>query len=241
MIEKNQPAKLQILLVEDDPSMGYLLQDSLEMAGYEVDLYADGQLALNAYLKNHYHMGVFDVMLPQKDGFSLATEIRRLNQKLPIVFLTARSMKEDRIKGFKIGADDYITKPFSIEEFILRIEAIFKRVYDKPTHADKQSFHQFGNCLLDTANQTLQVDKHLIQLTQKEARLLQIFATHPNQLIARDIIQKAIWEDDGYFVGRSMDVFISRLRKMLKPDPQLKIVNVHGTGYKLEVSSAQIT
>jgi DNA-binding response OmpR family regulator len=237
MLHNNQPAKLRILLVEDDPSMGYLLQDSLEMAGYEVDLYADGQLALNAYLKNQYHMGVFDVMLPQKDGFSLATEIRRLNQKLPIIFLTARSMKEYRIKGFKIGADDYITKPFSIEEFILRLEAIFKRVYDKPTQADKQSFHQFGNCLLDTTNQTLQVADQLIQLTQKEARLLQIFATYPNQLIARDTIQKAIWEDDGYFVGRSMDVFISRLRKMLKPDAHLKIINVHGTGYKLEVSN----
>jgi two-component system, OmpR family, response regulator len=236
MIHKNQSAKLRILLVEDDPSMGYLLQDSLEMAGYEVDVFADGQLALNAYLSNSYHMGVFDVMLPQKDGFSLATEIRRLNQKLPIIFLTARSMKEDRIKGFKIGADDYITKPFSIEEFILRLEAIFKRVYDKPTQADKQTLLQFGACLLDTTNQTLQVAHQLIQLTQKEARLLHIFASHPNQLIPRDTIQKAIWEDDGYFVGRSMDVFISRLRKMLKADQQLRIVNVHGTGYKLEVT-----
>ncbi|QHT66136.1 response regulator transcription factor [Rhodocytophaga rosea] len=237
MIHKTHSEKLRILLVEDDPSMGYLLQDNLEMAGYEVDLYADGQLALNAYLTTQYHMGVFDVMLPQKDGFSLAIEIRRLDQKLPIIFLTARSMKEDRIRGFKIGADDYITKPFSIEEFILRLEAIFKRVYDKPSQADKQALLQFGNCLLDSTNQTLQVRDQLIQLTQKEARLLQIFAVRPNQLIARDIIQKAIWEDDGYFVGRSMDVFISRLRKMLKADVHLKIVNVHGTGYKLEVSN----
>ncbi len=136
MISKAQSQKLRVLLVEDDPSMGYLLQDSLEMAGYQVDLFSDGQSALNAYVTNRYNLGIFDVMLPLKDGFSLAFEIRRLNLELPIIFLTARSMKEDRIKGFRLGADDYVTKPFSMEEFLLRIEAILKRVYAIASQAD---------------------------------------------------------------------------------------------------------
>jgi DNA-binding response OmpR family regulator len=235
MISKAQSQKLRILLVEDDPSMGYLLQDSLEMAGYQVDLFSDGQAALNAYVTKGYNLGIFDVMLPLKDGFSLAAEIRRLNLQLPIIFLTAKSMKEDRIKGFKLGADDYVTKPFSMEEFILRIEAILKRVYAIASQADKQSIYSFGNCLLNIDNQVLTVGQQVFELTQKEAGLLKIFCDNPNKLIAREIIQKAIWEDDGYFVGRSMDVFISRLRKMLKADAKVKIVNVHGSGYKLDI------
>jgi DNA-binding response OmpR family regulator len=237
MISKDQSHKLRILLVEDDTSMGYLLQDSLEMAGYQVDLFSDGQSALNAYLTNSYTLGIFDVMLPLKDGFSLAFEIRRLNLELPIIFLTARSMKEDRIKGFKLGADDYVTKPFSMEEFLLRIEAILKRVYALASQADKGSVYRFSNCLLNIDNQVLQVEQQVFNLTQKEAGLLKIFCDSPNKLIARETIQKAIWEDEGYFVGRSMDVFISRLRKMLKADAKVKIVNVHGSGYKLEIAS----
>jgi DNA-binding response OmpR family regulator len=236
MISKAQSQKLRILLVEDDPSMGYLLQDSLEMAGYQVDLFSDGQSALNAYLTNRYNLGIFDVMLPLKDGFSLAIEIRRLNLELPIIFLTAKSMKEDRIKGFKLGADDYVTKPFSMEEFILRIEAILKRVYAIASQADKQSIYSFGSCIMDIDNQVLKVGHQVFDLTQKEAGLLKIFCDSPNKLIARETIQKAIWEDEGYFVGRSMDVFISRLRKMLKADAKVKIVNVHGSGYKLDIA-----
>jgi DNA-binding response OmpR family regulator len=236
MISKSQDQKLRILLVEDDPSMGYLLQDSLEMAGYGVDLFCDGQSALNAYVTKGYNLGIFDVMLPLKDGFSLAIEIRRLNLGFPIIFLTARSMKEDRIKGFKLGADDYVTKPFNMEEFILRIEAIVKRVYGIASQADKGSVYSFGDCVLDIDNQVLKVAHEVFNLTQKEAGLLKIFCDSPNKLIARETIQKAIWEDEGYFVGRSMDVFISRLRKMLKADPKVKIVNVHGSGYKLEIA-----
>jgi DNA-binding response OmpR family regulator len=236
MISKAQSQKLRILLVEDDPSMGYLLQDSLQMAGYQVDLFSDGQSALNAYVTNRYNLGIFDVMLPVKDGFSLAVEIRRLNLQLPIIFLTAKSMKEDRIKGFRLGADDYVTKPFSMEEFILRIEAILKRVYAIASQADKQSIYSFGSCIIDIDNQVLKVGNEVFDLTQKEASLLKIFCDSPNKLIARDTIQKAIWEDDGYFVGRSMDVFISRLRKMLRADAQVKIVNVHGSGYKLDIA-----
>jgi DNA-binding response OmpR family regulator len=201
-----------------------------------VDLFCDGQSALNAYVTKRYNLGIFDVMLPFKDGFNLTIEIRRLNLEFPIIFLTARSMKEDRIKGFKLGADDYVTKPFNMEEFILRIEAIVKRVYGIASQADKGSVYSFGDCVLDIDNQVLKVAHEVFNLTQKEAGLLKIFCDSPNKLIARETIQKAIWEDEGYFVGRSMDVFISRLRKMLKADPKVKIVNVHGSGYKLEIA-----
>ncbi len=226
----------RILLVEDDQTMGYLLQDSLEMAGYAVELYSDGQAALNAFLSGAYALGVFDVMLPKRDGFSLAIEIRQLDLKFPIVFLTARAAKEDRIRGFRIGGDDYITKPFSMEEFLLRVEAILKRTCQIPSGADKQSVSKFGRCVLDSTNQQLSVGGQVHQLTRKEAKLLKLFADHSNRMIAREVIQKAIWEDEGYFVGRSMDVFISRLRKLLKEDPTVRIVNVHSTGYKLEVA-----
>ncbi|MES2732254.1 MAG: response regulator transcription factor [Bacteroidota bacterium] len=225
---------LHILLVEDDSSLGYLIQDSLEMAGYAVDLMSDGQAALTAYLKGGYALGIFDVMLPKKDGFTLAADIRKLDLQFPIIFLTAKGLKEDRIKGFQLGGDDYLTKPFSMEEFLLRVEAILKRVYRIPTKSDYQALCQFGACVLDCNNQMLTVGEQVFQLTQIEAGLLRIFGNKPNQLIARETIQKAIWEDDGYFVGRSMDVFISRLRKMLKDDPTIRITNVHGNGYKLE-------
>lgn len=227
--------RTKILLVEDDTTMGYLLEDNLTMAGYEVNLCTDGQAALSAYMSGQYYLGIFDVMLPKKDGFSLAAEIRKVDKQIPIIFLTARNLKEDRIQGFQIGADDYITKPFSIEEFLLRVAAILKRTYQVPTQADQQSFLKFGDSILEVDNLQLMIGHQVLALTAKEARLLQLFAKYQNQVIARDTIQKAIWEDDGYFVGRSLDVFISRLRKMLKEDPKVSIVNLHGTGYKLKV------
>jgi DNA-binding response OmpR family regulator len=231
-------SKVRVLLVEDDINLGFLIQDRLELAGFAVDLLADGQAALDAYFKNAYQLGIFDVMLPQKDGFALAADIRKLDLKLPIIFLTAKTLKEDRIKGFELGADDYLTKPFSMEELLLRIEAILKRVYQLPSQADGKALCKFGNCVLDSSNLLLTVGRQSIQLTSIEMRLLRILGTRPNQLIPREAIQKAIWEDDGYFVGRSMDVFISRLRKLLKPDDSIRITTVHGAGYKLEVSPA---
>jgi DNA-binding response OmpR family regulator len=173
-------------------------------------------------------------MLPLKDGFSLAQDLRRYNQKIPIIFLTAKSQKEDRIKGFKLGGDDYITKPFSLEEFLLRVEAVLKRVYDRPTSADQN--HQFfiGNSIFDFSNQTLLVQGKSCVLTNKEARLLRLLAQHKNQIVERDVIMKSIWENDGFFVARSMDVFISKLRKYLAGDTSIAIKNVHGVGYRLE-------
>lgn len=225
----------KILLVEDDKSMRFMLQDNLEMAGYAVTAFSDGQVAMSAFGKDHFDLCLLDVMLPGRDGFSLAQEIRKLSMGVPIVFLTAKSMKEDRILGFKIGADDYITKPFSIEELLLRIESILKRVYGKLSKADEQFVYQLGKITCDFTNQQILVDGNIITMTIKEAKLLRLFCLHKNKVIDRDVIQKAIWEDEGYFVGRSMDVFISRLRKLLKADTSVNLINIHGVGYKLEV------
>jgi two-component system, OmpR family, response regulator len=225
----------KILLVEDDKSMSFMLQDNLEMAGYSVSAFADGQVAINAFVKEPFDLCLLDVMLPGKDGFSLAQEIRKLNMGVPIVFLTAKAMKEDRILGFKIGADDYITKPFSVEELLLRIESILKRVYRQVSKADEQFVYHLGKLVCDFANQQIRMDNQVITMTSKEAKLLQLFCLHKNKVIDRAVIQKAIWEDEGYFVGRSLDVFISRLRKLLKEDESVGLINVHGVGYKLEV------
>ena len=226
----------KILLVEDDDNMRFMLQDNLEMAGYKTLAIGDGQTALSAFMKDEFHLCVLDVMLPKKDGFTLAIDIRKLNLAVPIVFLTAKSLKEDRINGFKVGGDDYITKPFSIEEFLLRIEAILKRVYNQPTQADGQSHYRLAGCTFDFNKQQITTGHQLVELTNKEAKLLKLFCIHTNKVIERDIIQKAIWEDEGYFVGRSMDVFISRLRKIFKDEPAVNIHTIHGVGYKLEVT-----
>ena len=174
-------------------------------------------------------------MLPKKDGFTLAADIRKLNVNVPIVFLTAKGLKEDRIHGFKIGADDYITKPFSIEELLLRIEAILKRVYSEPSTADVQSVFQLAGFTFNYNSQQITANNQTVELTNKEAKLLKLFCSNLNQVIERDIIQKAIWEDEGYFVGRSMDVFISRLRKLFRDEPLIAIHTIHGVGYKLAV------
>jgi DNA-binding response OmpR family regulator len=225
----------KILLAEDDRNMSFMLQDNLEMAGYTVEVYSDGQSALNAFVKKQHDLCVLDVMLPQRDGFTLAHDIRKLSLSVPIIFLTARAMKEDRIHGFKLGADDYITKPFSVEEFLLRIETILKRVYAQPTKADEQFIYRLGTLVCDFANQLITSPTRVQELTNKETKLLKLFCLNRNKVIDRDIIQKAIWEDEGYFVGRSMDVFISRLRKLLKDDANVAILNIHGVGYRLEV------
>jgi len=225
----------KILLVEDDENMRFMLQDNLQMAGYETCALSDGQTALSAFAKQEFDLCVFDVMLPKKDGFTLAADIRKLDIEVPIIFLTAKGLKEDRIQGFKIGADDYITKPFSIEELLLRIEVILKRVYGKPTTADGQPLYQLAGFTFNFNSQQIVNENHVLELTNKEAKLLRMFCIHQNKVIERDIIQKAIWEDEGYFVGRSLDVFISRLRKIFKDEPTVNIQTIHGIGYKLEV------
>ncbi|HMG91449.1 MAG TPA: response regulator transcription factor [Chryseolinea sp.] len=229
--------KTRILLVEDDENMRFLLNDNLEMAGYETVAAGDGQTALSIFMKQEFSLCVLDVMLPKKDGFTLAMEIRKLNTNVPIIFLTAKALKEDRIRGFKVGADDYITKPFSIEEFLLRIEVVLKRVYRTPTKSDLQSTYQLAKSTFDFNNKVIMRAGEVLTLTSKEAKLLRLFCIHQNKVIERDIIQKAIWEDEGYFVGRSMDVFISRLRKIFRDEPTVSIQTIHGVGYKLEIAS----
>jgi two-component system, OmpR family, response regulator len=175
-----------------------------------------------------------DVMLPQKDGFTIAAEMRSVDPTIPIVFLTAKNVKEDRLRGFRIGADDYITKPFSIEELHLRIEAILKRTFATPTRADEVHLIKFGNSVLNTTNQTLRTEGVETQLTFRELKLLQLFYQHKNKLLEKDFILKSVWGDDVIIVGRSVDVFVSRLRKLLKDNPSVKFTNVHSVGYRFD-------
>lgn len=224
--------KKHILLVEDDESMGFLLKDSLESYNYTVTHLVDGKLALNEFNRHSFDLCLLDVMMPNMDGFSLATEIRKSDLDMPIIFLTAKAMKEDRIKGFKLGADDYVTKPFSIEELALRIKAVLKRGKSLQI-TDK--LIPFANYVLDLTNLILSNNNKKIQLTQKEADILALFVNNPNTLLKREFILKTIWEDDSYFIGRSLDVFISKLRKHFKEDSSINITNIHGSGYKFQV------
>jgi two-component system OmpR family response regulator len=223
----------EIMLVEDDESLGFLIKDSLDAYGWKVNLYPTGEKGLTAFHNNRFDLCILDVMLPQKDGFTLATEIRKYNQQVPIVFLTARSRTEDRIRGFQSGADDYVCKPFSIEEFKYRLEAILKRT-NEDSSSKNDSVLKVGNSTLDIHNLTLNSNGVVTRLTYKECKLLQMFLRHSGKLIAREVFLKSIWEDDGFFVARSMDVFVSRLRKYLKADRQLRIENIRGVGYILK-------
>jgi two-component system, OmpR family, response regulator len=227
--------KINILLVEDDANMGYLVQDYLEMKGFDVTLAADGVSALALFMNGSFQLCVFDVMLPQKDGFTLASDIRRFNTQIPIIFLTAKSLKEDRLKGFELGGDDYLTKPFSIEELHFRIEAVLKRTYDKPTRADERLILKFGNSSLDLTNQILTTGEQRTELTYRETKLLHLLCRHKNKVLDRDLILKSVWEDEGIIVGRSVDVFLSRLRKLLKDNTAVKITNIHSVGYRFDV------
>jgi two-component system, OmpR family, response regulator len=233
---ENSKAKTKILLVEDDENMGYLVKDYLEMTGFDVQLITDGGAVMPIFEREKFQLCLLDVMLPQKDGFTLATEIRNLDSTIPILFLTAKNVKEDRLRGFRIGADDYITKPFSIEELHLRIEAILKRSFAVPTRADEMHLIKFGNSVLNTTNQTLNTEGVETQLTFRELKLLQLFYQHKNKLLEKDFILKSVWGDDVIIVGRSVDVFVSRLRKLLKDNPSVKIMNVHSVGYRFDLA-----
>lgn len=225
---------LKIMLVEDDESLGFLIKDSLDGLGWNVHLYRDGEKGLTAFHNNRFDLCILDIMLPSKDGYDLAQDIRRYNQHIPIIFLTAKSQTEDRIRGFQIGADDYVCKPFSIEEFKYRIEAVLKRTVGLQPSADRVGILTAGVSTLDLRNLALNSNGTVTQLTYKEAKLLEIFFRHRNTLIERELFLKTVWEEDGFFVARSMDVFISRLRKYLQHDPNLKIENIRGIGYILK-------
>lgn len=229
----------KILLCEDDENLGMLLREYLLAKGYNAELCNDGEAGFDAFLHNKYDLCVFDVMMPKKDGFTLAREIREINQDVPIVFLTAKTLKDDILEGFKIGADDYLTKPFSMEELTFRIEAILRRTRTKPSR--EQTVYRIGNYTFDTLKQTLShtggTEK---KLTTKECELLALLCANANDVLQRDYALKCIWVDDNYFNARSMDVYITKLRKLLKEDlPEVEIINIHGKGYKLVCPEVQ--
>jgi two-component system, OmpR family, response regulator len=229
--------KAKILLVEDDPNLSLILVDYLEMLTYETVLCKDGIHGLNTFKSAQFDLCLLDVMMPKKDGFTLAEDIRKLNQDVPIIFLTAKSLKEDRIRGFKTGCDDYITKPFNTEELSLRIDAVLKRtmIKDKIATQEKQEVFEIGIFKFDYTNMTLTSPSIKNNLTRKESDLLKMLCDNKNLLLKRETALKSIWGDDNYFIGRSMDVFIKKLRKYLKEDPNISITNVHGAGFKLEI------
>ncbi len=220
----------KILLAEDDENLGMLLCEYLQAKGYATDLMPNGEDAYNAFVADQYDICIFDVMMPKKDGFTLAKEIRLLNSDVPIIFLTAKTMKEDILQGFKAGADDYLSKPFSMEELLLRIEAIMRRTYGGTASQDT---YQLGKLKFDTQKQQLTCDDKVIKLTTKESELLRLLCSNANKVLERNLALKTIWVDDNYFNARSMDVYITKLRKHLKDDPSVEILNVHGKGYKL--------
>jgi DNA-binding response OmpR family regulator len=224
--------KAKILLVEDDENLGNVIRDYLQMCGYEVDLQIDGDMGWEAFKSSAHDLYILDVMMPKLDGFSLATKIRKENQHTPILFLTAKSGKEDKIHGFKIGADDYILKPFNIEELVLRIEVFLKR--SKPSAA-KKSLFEIGHFIFDYDNLQLNQGETSQALTQKEADVLKLLSLHVGNVVKREDILIPIWGNDDYFAGRSLDVFISKLRKYLRSDSRIEIMNVHSVGFKLQV------
>ncbi|MBL0742233.1 response regulator transcription factor [Chryseolinea lacunae] len=222
----------KILLVEDDPSLGFVIKDNLNIKGYDVTLCQDGEEGERTFGNTPFNLCIFDVMLPKKDGFALARSVREKNKSIPILFLTAKSMTDDKLEGFQAGADDYITKPFSLEELLCRVEVFMKRGIVQPGNDEKRFV--LGNFEFDFSNLTLKNNSTEKTLTQKEAEVLKLLYQNRERVLKREEILKQVWGDDDYFMGRSLDVFISKLRKYLKEDPAVQIVNYHGVGFKLE-------
>ena len=225
--------KLHILLCEDEESLGMLVREYLQAKGYDAELYLDGEAGYKAFVKGEYDMCLLDVMMPKMDGFTLARELRMINSEVPIMFLTAKNLKDDILEGFKLGADDYLTKPFSMDELVYRMEAILRRV--KACNKQMAVRYQLGRFVFDTQRQLLTIGDKSTKLTTKESELLTMLCTHMNDVLERDLALKTIWIDDNYFNARSMDVYITKLRKHLKDDPNVEINNVHGKGYRLVV------
>ncbi len=221
-----------ILIVEDDPNLGQILSEYLEIKGYKTNLCKDGEEGYKSYRNGLYDLCILDIMMPKKDGFALAQEIREIDKKIPIIFLTAKSMKEDTIKGLKIGADDFMTKPFSMEELLLRMQAVMRRVVDNDTSLLENGIMQVGKFVFDINNQQLEADGEIIKLTTKETELLKVLVLNKNKTLQRTVALKSVWGDDSYFNARSMDVYIAKLRKIIKGDDSLKILSIHGEGFK---------
>jgi DNA-binding response OmpR family regulator len=228
--------KISILLAEDDINLGFVIADQLRAEGYHVSLTTDGVEALKRFNEQPYHLCIFDVMMPKKDGFTLARDIRQINSDVPILFLTAKSMTEDKIEGFNAGGDDYLTKPFSVEELNLRIKSLLKRVNIR-TEIPEEKVFNVSKFIFDTENLTLTLNGTSQSLTKKEAQILKILYKFKNQVLPREVILNTVWGQDDYFVGRSLDVFITKLRKYLKEDERIQILNIHGVGFKLEIKA----
>ncbi len=222
----------KILLVEDDPALGFVIKDNLFHKGYDVTLCGDGEQGQEAFLQQFFDLCIFDVMMPKKDGFALARAIREKNSQVPILFVTAKAMLDDKIEGFRVGGDDYIVKPFSMEELFMRIEVFLRR--SNGHHASEKLF-TLGDFSFDGNNFKLNHPLSEKTLTQKEAEVLKLLCLNKDRVLKREEILTTVWGDDDYFMGRSLDVFISKLRKYLKDDPKVEIVNYHGVGFKLEV------
>ncbi|MEJ2595601.1 MAG: response regulator transcription factor [bacterium] len=239
-MEKMKNAR--ILFVEDDPNLSMILQDYLEMIGFSVDHAANGEEGWSKFKRSSYDLLILDIMMPKKDGFTLASDIRKINSKIPIIFLTAKDMKEDRIKGFQVGCDDYMTKPFSTEELSLRIKAILKRctLLSDDTDGENTETFQIGKFTFDSNNMLLISEEEERKLTRKETGLLRLLSMNLNSLLPREVALETVWGENDYFIGRSMDVFITKLRKYLKSDPNVQITNVHGIGFKLEVNNETV-
>ena len=221
----------KILLVEDDPNLGQILAEYLQLKGFEPVLCQDGEEALARYKTNPFDLCLLDIMMPKKDGFTLARDIRSIDKRIPIIFLTAKTLKEDAIEGFRIGGDDYITKPFSMEELLLRINAVLRR--SSPARTDKDNVFKIGNFEFNFNQQILKSGSEEFKLTTKESNLLKLLCQNKNITLNRSAALKMIWGDDSYFNARSMDVYIAKLRKYLKNDDHLNILTIHGEGFKL--------
>ena len=226
--------KVKILLVEDDLNLGLIISDHLKSDGYAVSLCNNGVEAMQRFNEDKFHLCIFDVMLPRKDGFTLTRDIRKTNSEIPILFLSARGMTEDKVEGFNAGGDDYLSKPFSIEELQLRIKALLKRVNIKVDEKE-QTNYLLGIFVFDIENQTLVSNDQVKTLTKKEVQILKILFKYKNQVVSREVILNAVWGQNDYFIGRSLDVFITKLRKYLREDPKILISNIHGVGFKFEI------
>lgn len=225
----------RILLVEDDQSFGAVLKDYLMMNNYEVTLATDGEQGLKEFMENEFDIGIFDVMMPKKDGFSLAEDVKRINKNMPIIFLTAKNLREDILKGYQIGADDYITKPFDTELLLYKIKAILQR--SAVVEEDEQEHFKISNIEFDSVLRQLKVHDTEYKLSPKENELLKMLCMHRNDFMPRDLALRKIWKKENYFTARSMDVYIAKLRKLLKDDEGLEIINVHGEGFRLLVKN----
>ncbi|NTW23091.1 MAG: response regulator transcription factor [Lentimicrobium sp.] len=227
--------KACILYVEDDLTLSFVTRDNLLLKGYEVDFAEDGMKALEMIGLRQYDLFIFDVMLPKMDGFTLAARIREKGMDIPIIFLTARSLMEDRIHGLQLGADDYITKPFSMEELVLKIEVFLRRSKIVPIENSRKPEITLGGYIFDVANQHLSFSGKTETLTYRECELLKLFTENQNQIVKREQILMKVWGNDQFFSSRSLDVFISRIRKLLKSDSSIKIENIHNIGYRMKV------